>query len=43
VLFLNREPVITIDYSARDHLRGDISFHHLTVGYGIEIRPADTE
>jgi hypothetical protein len=43
VLFLDREPVIAIDYSTEDHLSADIRFQHLTLGYAIAIRPADSE
>jgi hypothetical protein len=43
VLFLDRAPVITIDYSAEDHFSGNVSFRHLTLGYAIEIRPAGSE
>jgi hypothetical protein len=43
VLSLDRVPVIAIDYSARDHFRCKVSFRHLTLGYGIEIRPAESD
>jgi hypothetical protein len=43
VLLRDREPVVVIDYSADDHFRCNISFRHLTLGYVIEIRPADAE
>jgi hypothetical protein len=43
VILLDGDPVVVIDYSAEDHFRCNISFRHLTLGYGIEIRPADAE
>jgi uncharacterized protein DUF3261 len=43
VLSLDGEPVIAIDYSAEDHFSADVSFHHLTLGYAIAIRRADSE
>jgi hypothetical protein len=43
VLLLDQKPVISIDYSAPDHFRCDVHLRHLTLGYQIEIKPADVE
>jgi hypothetical protein len=43
VLLLDQKPVIAIDYSAEDHFRCTVRFHHLTLAYHIEISPADAE
>jgi uncharacterized protein DUF3261 len=43
VLFLDKKPVIAIDYSAQDHFRCNIEFRHLTLGYAIHIQPAEAE
>jgi Protein of unknown function (DUF3261) len=42
-LRLDGTPVIRIDYSSDDPYTSTIHFKHLTLGYQLEIRPADTD
>jgi len=42
-LLLDGTPVIRIEYSTDDPYTSTIHFKHLTLGYQLEIRPADTD
>jgi hypothetical protein len=42
-LLLDGKPVIHIDYSTADPWNSIIHFRHLTLGYQLEIRPADVD
>jgi uncharacterized protein DUF3261 len=43
VLLLDQKPVISIDYSGEDHFRCSVSYHHIALGYTVEIQPAEGE